>query len=300
VDTIESVYAVLLVIALVLNGIALAGATPLRNFFAPLREWRLILAILALDVVLVPVVAVGLASLLGLDEVTRAALVIIAAASAGPIGIALTRASRGDVPLAVTTVLGLGVLNLVTVPIVTGVLLPESLPLPPSTIVSSLIGLAVAPLLAGRVFALLMGRTGVTTERIAAWLATIGRVADVSLAAAVTVAVLLEPREAIAVLLGPVSIIAFVVMLTIAVSARLITPDSGRRRAIIITINARAVGLALTLTALHLGDVPGLRTTVLAFGGLTQAAPILLMLATRWWRQRARISQSTPPTSPTR
>ena len=292
---VETLYAVLLVVALVLNGVALAGATPLRNFFTPLREGRLILGILALDVVLVPLVTVGLASLFGLDEVTFAALVIVAAASAGAIGIALTRVGRGDVPLAVTVVLGLGVLNLVTIPIVTGLFLPDSVPLPPSTILSSLLGLAVAPLVAGRGFARLMSRARVAPERSTRWLAAVGRVADLSLAGAVTVAVLLEPREAIAVLLGPVSIIALVVMLTIAASARLLTADEARRRAIIITVNARAVGLALTLTALHLGDVPGLRTTVLAYGGLTQAAPILLILATRWRRQqRQRLSGSTP------
>lgn len=289
-DMIETTYAVLLVIALVLNGIALAGATPLRRFFAPLREGRLILGILALDVVVVPLVTVGLASLLGLDEVTRAAIVIVAAASAGAIGIALTRVGRGDVPLAVTTVLGLGVLNLFTVPLVTGLLLPDSVPLSPSTIVSSLIGLAVAPLLAGRVFAHLMIRARVAPERSARWLAVVGRVADLSLGGAVTVAVLLEPRETVAVLIGPVSIIAVVAMLTIAAGAKLLTADEGRRRAIIITVNARAVGLALTLTALHLGDVPGLRTTVLAYGGLTQAAPILLILAARWRLQQQRLS----------
>jgi len=281
VDAVENVYAVLLVVALVLNGIALAGATPLRHFFTPLREGSLILGILVLDIVVVPVVAVGLAVLLGLDDVTRAALVIVAATSAGAIGIALSRIGRGDVPLAVTTVLGLGALNLVTVPLVTGLLLPQSVPLPLTTIVTSLLGLAVAPLLAGRAFAFITERTHVDAERSARWLTSIGRVADICLAGAVTTAVLLDPLDTLAVLLGPVSLIAVVVMVTIAMAARVLSTDPARRRTITVTVNARAIGLALTLTALHLGDIPGLRSAVLAYGGLTQLAPILLILAAR-------------------
>jgi bile acid:Na+ symporter, BASS family len=272
--------------ALILNGIALAGATPLGRFFAPLREGRLILGILALDVLVVPVVAVGLATLLGLDAVTRSALVIVAAASAGAIGIALTRVGRGDVPLAVTTVVGLGALNLFTVPLITGLLLPDSVPLPPATIATSLFGLVVAPLVAGRVFAVITSRAHVHPERSGRWLAVVGRIADVSLASAVTVAVLLDPRETLAVLLGPVTPIAVVVMLVVVACARLLTDDPARRRTIAITINARAVGLALTLTALHLGDVPGLRSTVLAYGGLTQLVPILLVLILNRRRRR--------------
>lgn len=288
---IENLYAVLLVVALVLNGIALSGATPLRRFFAPLREGRLILGILAVDVLVVPIVAVGLATLLGLDTATRAALVIVAAASAGPIGIALSRMGRGDAPLAVTTVLGLGALNLVTMPIVTGLLLPDSVLLPPATIATSLMGLVIAPLIAGRVFAVVTARARVDAQRSDRWLAAIGRIADVSLVGAIATVVLLDPREMVDMLVGPVSLIAIVVMLTVSAAARLLTDDPARRRTIAITINARAVGLALTLTALHLGDVPGLRSTVLAYGGVTQLVPILIVLAARW---RRRLNQPTP------
>lgn len=280
-DVVESLYALLLVAALVLNGVALAGSTPLRRFFAPLREGRLILGILVLDVILVPLVAVGLAVAFDLDAVTRAALVIVAAASAGPIGIALSRIGRGDVPLSVTAVLGLGALNLFTVPLVTGLLLPASVPLPPATIATSLLGLAVAPLLVGRAFDVITTRVQVAPERSARWLAIIGRIADVCLLSAFTVAAFLDPREVVGVLAGPVSLIAIIVMLAITGCARLLTADPARRRTIVLTINARAVGLALTLTALHLGDVPGLRSTVLAYGGLTQLVPLLVVMATR-------------------
>jgi bile acid:Na+ symporter, BASS family len=283
---------VLLVIALVLNGIALAGSTPLRAFFAPLRERRLVAGVVTLDLIVVPLVAIGLAVLFRLDPVTRAALVIVAAASCGPIGIALSRVARGDIPLAVTAVVGLGALNIATVPLITGVLLPDTIPLGPLTIVTSLLGLVIAPLLTGRLVDHMTTRLAVSHARRERWLAVIGRAADVSLAGAVGVAVFLEPQAAVAVLLGPVSLIALIVMTTVALAARLITSDPARRRSIAITVNARAVGLALTLTALHLGDVPGLRTTVLAYGGLTQVVPLLVVLLARRWPRSARRSAS--------
>jgi len=283
--TLETIYAVLLVVALVLNGIALTGSTPLRTFFEPLRETRLIASITTLDTLALPVIVVVLAMLLGLDDLTRAGLVIVVATSAGPIGIALARVGRGDLPLSVTLVTGIGVLNLVTVPILAGLLLPESLPLPLGPVVSSLATLLVLPLLLGRVFAFITARLRTSEVLRTRLLGLIGRLATASLAGAVSVAVFLEPDLVLEVLAGPVTLIGFVVMILVTVAARAIITDPARRRTIILVVNARAVGLALTLVALHLGDVPGLRATVLTYGGLTQMVPILVLLMARSWER---------------
>jgi len=78
-ETVEVVYGVLLTLALVLNGVVLTGATQLRPLFAPLREPRLLIGIILLDLVVVPLVIIGAAELLDVDTVTRAALTIVAA-----------------------------------------------------------------------------------------------------------------------------------------------------------------------------------------------------------------------------
>jgi bile acid:Na+ symporter, BASS family len=277
----ERLYAALLIVALVLNGVVLTGATPLRTFFAPLREVRLISRIVALDTLVVPIVIIGLATLLRLDDATRAGLVIVAAASTGPIGVALARVSRGDVALSVTLVTGLGLLNLLTIPLLTGLLLPTSIPLAAGSVLTSLAGLLIAPLLLGRVLHRVLARLQVPPERRDRWLAHVGRVATSCLVAAVLVAVTLDTELTLGVLAGPVTPIALLTMLAVLLGARLISPDAARRRTIAIVINARAVGLALTVAALHLGDVPGLRATVLAYGGLTQLVPVLVVLANR-------------------
>jgi len=288
----ETVYATLLIIALMLNGITIAGATRFRTLLAPFREFRLITWIFLLDLVLVPAVAVGLAVLLDLDPVTRAGLVIVSASSCGAIGMALTRIARGDVPLSVTLVVGLGALNIVTVPLVSGLLLPETVRIPIMTLVASLLGLAVAPLVIGRLSGIVSGRLGMTRTTSDRLIALIQRVADVALGTAIGVALFLEPREVVAVLGGPVLWIAIVTMLAVTLAARLLTADPARVRTIAVVINARAVGLALALATLHLGDVPGLRATVLAYGGITQAVPVFVALVLRWrsGRQTATVS----------
>jgi predicted Na+-dependent transporter len=278
---IETLYAVLLLVALALNGIAIGGVTRLAQLTAPVREAGLVARIMMLDVVIVPLIVIGAAVTLDVDPVTRAGLVIVSAASSGPIGIALSRIARGDVPLSVTIVVGLGALNLVTVPFVTTLLLPAGITIPIMTLLTSLVGLAVAPLLIGRLVARIRDVTGTGEVAYGRLIGLARTSADVALAGAVTTALFLEPREVLAVLSGPVLGIACVVMLVIALTARAVTDDPARIRTVAITINARAVGLALALATLHLGDVEGLRATILAYGGLTQLVPILVVLIGR-------------------
>jgi BASS family bile acid:Na+ symporter len=278
---IETLYAVLLLTALALNGIAIAGVTRLRELAAPAREVGLVARIMTLDVLVVPLVAVGAAIALDVDPVTRAGLVLVSAASSGPIGIALSRIARGDVPLSVTIVVGLGALNLITVPVVTTLLLPSGVTIPLTTLLTSLLGLAVAPLLLGRLVALLRERSKASDAAYVRMIARLRLGADVTLFGAVTTAFLLDTRELIAALRGPVLGIAFFVMLVVMLCARAVTDDPARIRTVAITINARAVGLALALATLHLGDVEGLRATILAYGGLTQLVPILVVLIGR-------------------
>jgi BASS family bile acid:Na+ symporter len=284
--TVELLYGTLLVVALVLNGIALTGATPLRPLFAPLRESRLVLGILVLDLVVIPLAVIGGAHLLDVSPVTRAALVIVAAASCGPIGIALTRLARGDVALGVTLVAGLGALNLVTTPIFTGLFLPSSITIPLSGLLINLVGLVIAPLILGRAYATLAARRGTSAGVQQRTLTVIRRLADIALLGAIMTAATIDVTETLRILTGPVLPIALGVMLVVTLGARLITADAARIRTIAVTMNARAVGLALTIAALQLSDVPDLRATILAFGGLTQVVPLVVVLLARWVPRR--------------
>ncbi len=277
----EVLYTTLLLVALVGNGFAVAASTSIAALVEPLRERGTLARVVALDLLLVPLVIIGTATLLDVDPVTRAGLVIVGAASCGPISIALARIAGGDVPLSITLVLGLGALNFVTLPLITGLFLPTGLLIPLEALLSSLFGLAVAPLGLGFLGVRLLRRRGVTPRRMTLTLEGLRRGSDLALAAAVAVALLLEPRDIAAVLRGPVLLVALITMTVVTVAARGATRDPAQRSTLIIALNARAVGLALAVATLHLGDVDGLRPVVLAYGGLTQAIPLLVILAAR-------------------
>lgn len=289
----ETIYTALLVGSLLLNGVTLAARTPLLRLLAPLREPSLVARIVLLDLVALPLVILGTAAVVGVDTPTRVGLVIVAATSCGPIGMVLTRLVGGDVPLGVSLVVGLGAANLVTVPLLTGLLLPEGVAIPLSSLALSLAGLAVAPLLAGRAFGIVTARRGIPDARLSELVAWCARGANVLLGGAVATALAIEPR-AVLLLAGPVLPVGLAAMLAVAFGSRFVSTDPARRRTVSVTVNARAVGLALTVVALHLGDVEGVRATVLAYGGLTQIVPVAVVLAAGWHRGTSPVSAPRP------
>jgi len=299
VSDLQTVYTVLLIVGLGLNGLGVGARHDLAELRAPQRDRRTLAVALGFDLLVVPVLLLGTAWLLDVDAATWTGLVLAAACSAGAIGVALARLGRGDVPLAVALVTGLGLLNLLTIPVVTGLLLPSSLTLPLEELLYSLLGLLVLPLLAGRALARWRGfaqRPEPERERL---IARILGLADVSLLAAISVAVLLDPRAMGAALIGPVPVTGLAVMVGTAVILRSIGMAGAQRRTLLLVTNARAMGLALTLAALHLPGEPVIRGTLLAVGGLTQGLPVLVLLAARGLRPlRGRRSPAPDPAPP--
>jgi bile acid:Na+ symporter, BASS family len=275
----EQVYTVLLIAALLTNGIAVAGATPMRELFAPLRRPRVVLAAFLIDIVLVPAALLIPAYLIGLDSGVRAGLVLVAASSAGPIGIALTRMVRGDMPLAVTIVTTFGALNLITVPLIAELLLPTGIRLPLLPVTVSLFGLVIAPLLVGRAWGALAIRRGLEQQAVERTLARVGTASSVLLLLAVSTAITLDVREMGSLLVGPITLITLCVMALVLVGVLLTDRDHARRRTLAVVLNARGAGIALAVATLHLPGVPGVRPAVLAFSGLTQVLPTLILLA---------------------
>lgn len=283
---ISTVYTVALLVTVLMNGVAVAGAQPLRRLFAPLRERRLVIGALLVDIVLIPATVVAGAFLLGVDDMTRAALIILAASSTGPIGIALARAARGDVALAVSLVTALGILNVVTVPLITSLLLPESIRLPVGALLSTLVLLVVLPLVMGRLWDRVSKRPGASPTTHGRGLVVAARLSDGALIVALGAAVMLDPAALLDVWSGQLMYIAGVTMLLVSLAARLLSADAARRRTLMVVMNARAVALGLTLVALYLPDMPEIRTVVLGFGGIMQLVPIGVAVSVRLGRRR--------------
>jgi predicted Na+-dependent transporter len=272
----EQLYAVTLIIALLLNGIAIAGSAPLRDLLAPLKDWRLLLSAFFVDVVVLPVSVIGTAVLLGLDDGTRVGLIIIMAASTGPIGMALVRILRAEIPVAVSIIGLFSASNLVTVPLLMWLLVPEALHVPTGAVVQTLFVLVTLPLLSGWTIRVICLRRGVTPERLAR---AVGRVASAStlvLAAALTIAATIDLRGLLDFLGSRAALTIPAGLLATHLAVRLITTDARRRISLWVALNARAAGLSLTIVALHLGDAPGVRAAVLGYAGATQLLPFII------------------------
>lgn len=281
IDTV-TLYTILLAASLWLNGIYTVGPQPLRVLFRPLRSPRLLGGSLVVDVVVVPASILALAWLLaGISEEMRVGLVIIAAASAGPIGSVLTRMVRGDQPLAVSLVTAFGALNVLTVPVLGALLLREAVPFPLGPVVTSMTLLVFAPLFAGYLWAKVSERRQFNPERKARQLQVIGKASTWLLVVAIIVAMSFDAERVVEMLFGPVGLLAVVIMTVIAVTSYVVGRDSTERATLAIVVNARGAGLSLTIVALHFAHLADARAAVLTFSLITQIVPALLVLITK-------------------
>ncbi len=280
----EQLYTITLVSALLLNGIAIAGSAPLRELLAPLRDLRLVLAAYLVDVVVLPVSVIGTAVLLGLDDGTRVGLIIIMAASTGPIGMALVRILRAEIPVAVSIIALFSASNLVTVPFIMWLLVPEALHVPTDAVVQTLLLLVVLPLLTGWTIRVVSLRRGVAPIRLARTIARTGTASSIALALALSIAAIIDVAGLVAFLSSPAALTIPAGMLATYLAIRPIGSDARRRVALWIALNARAAGLSLTIVALHLPDAPGVRAAVIGYAGATQVLPFLVArsLQGRW------------------
>ena len=272
----EQLYAVTLIIALLLNGIAIAGSAPLRDLLAPLKDWRLLLSAFFVDVVVLPVSVIGTAVLLGLDDGTRVGLIIIMASSTGPIGMALVRILRAEIPVAVSIIGLFSASNLVTVPLLMWLLVPEALHVPTGAVVQTLFVLVTLPLLSGWTIRVTSLRRGVTPERLARAVGRVASASTLALAAALTIAATIDLRGLLDFVGSRAALTIPAGLLATHLAVRLISTDPRRRIALWVALNARAAGLSLTIVALHLGDAPGVRAAVLGYAGATQLLPFII------------------------
>jgi len=210
----------------------------------------------------------------------RVGLVLIAAASTGPIGSVLTRMVRGDLPLAVSLVTAFGGLNLLTVPVLGALLLQRTVPFPLVPVLTSLL-LVFAPLLLGYLWTQLSQRRNVSAARTAVQMRFAGAASSILLATAVSVALVSDFERVAVLLFGPVGLLSLVTMMVIAAAAFFLGTTSSQRATLAIVLNARGGGLALTVAALHFADVQDARATVVTFSLVTQVLPTVVTLVMR-------------------
>ena len=118
------------------------------QILAPLRNGRLVVLSLLANFVLAPVVAIGLARVLGLDEPLAIGLLLVGVAGGAPFLLKLADLARANMPFAVGLMVGLMVITVGYMPIVLPLLLP-GVSVNPANVARSLILLMLTPLAVG-------------------------------------------------------------------------------------------------------------------------------------------------------
>jgi BASS family bile acid:Na+ symporter len=118
------------------------------RIIAPLRNWRFVLAALAVNFVAVPLMALLLAEAFGLTEDLRVGLMLAAAAGGAPTVPKLVQIAKGEAASSVALVTLLIVATVVFMPVVLALLLPRT-DVAAGSIALSLSGQMLLPLAAG-------------------------------------------------------------------------------------------------------------------------------------------------------
>jgi bile acid:Na+ symporter, BASS family len=136
------------VVFVISSTLAVGLGLTVQQILAPLRNGRLVVFSLLANFVLAPLVAIGLARVLGLDEPLGVGLLLVGVAGGAPFLLKLADLAKGNMPFAVGLMVVLMVITVGYVPIVLPLLL-EGVSVNPANIARSLILLMLIPLAVG-------------------------------------------------------------------------------------------------------------------------------------------------------
>lgn len=233
--------------------------------------------IVAFELVLVPPAAFAICVLLDVPTPFATGIILLGAASAGPLGITATRIARADAAMAVVLVAVLALADVVAVPLWAGVLLGRVVPVPVMDIVVMVVAWMALPLGLGL---LVRARTPKVADRLlspTAVVSTIGVPAIIVIALVNNWALLGSP--------GAASIIpAAVLLLLLAGIGGAVVAGGARdvRVAGALTSAQRANTVALGIAIASFPDMPEAQLTVVVFGVLCTIL-VLAMAAGLGW-----------------
>jgi len=164
--------------------VGLGTQVSLGEIARSLRQWRLVVRAIVLDVVLVPVVMWIAVELLVPDEGYATGLLLVAFAAAGPLRLKLAQVMGADPAFAIGIVVILEVANIVLVPLWASLLGLSSSADILVDIVRTLALLVALPLAMGMAFRSLRPANAVTLGRRALVLAAVGLVVSVAIISA--------------------------------------------------------------------------------------------------------------------
>lgn len=257
----DNIYSVALIVTLWATAAGLGASHDVRDFRAIGVRRALLLRLVVLDVLIVPLVVLGLVRLLSVPEPYAFGVLLVGTASAGALGLKTSQLAHGDLPLAIALVLALEIANIIAMPIWASLLMPSAIIVPLAEIWRTLILGILLPLGLGlAIHARAPGRAG-PFSHIAMQVSTIGLAVLIG-------TILVRDGSAVIDALG-FGVPAVAIASTLAVLALgwlFGGPDAASRRTAALVSSARANTVALAVATTMFGASNGASSAIVVFG----------------------------------
>jgi bile acid:Na+ symporter, BASS family len=274
----DDLYQVALIATLWSTGLALGASITLRDIGSVLRSTSLLARISVLDVVVIPALAWLVIRMVDLNDDLAVGVLLVAIASAGPVGMKFSQIARGDLALAIALVVLLEAANAFAIPIWVALVMPAGAEVSLGPVITILVTLVVLPLSIGGVARAGAPRMAFRLVRPLTRLSTVGILLVVGILVTRNLELLLDA-------IG--SGVALVALALSAASAALGwalggTGFASRRTASLVT-TVRAGGPALAIANEAFAGRPGVAVAIVVYGVI--ALVVALILSVLWGRR---------------
>ena len=250
----------------------------IAEIIEPLRDIRLLLVTLAANFVIVPLTALLLANLLGLEEDLRVGLILISLVAGAPLVPKLAQIAKANIAFAVASTALLVVATVIYLPLVFPLVLP-GVRLDAMNIIRPLAIQIVLPLVLGLIV------DYISKDEADVLLPVLGQIANVSLTLMLVLMLGGNVGNVLG-LIGTGSILAAILLFAVAMAAGYLLggPDDGTRRTLSMATGQRNLAAAFVVAAGSFADRPTVMVFLAAAGLI---AMILMMPIAGWFGKRA-------------
>ncbi len=154
----------------------------LEDFSRVLKQPKIIAITVALQFMIMPLIALCLSKILGFSTELLVGMVLVGAVSGGTASNVITYLAKGDVALSITMTITSTLLSVVATPFLTLLYVGQSIPVPTNDMLLSILKMVLAPVIAGVIVNYFLHKT---IKRYEPYLATLSMVAIVFIIAIV-------------------------------------------------------------------------------------------------------------------
>lgn len=279
----EALFSGLIFITVALTSLAiglLTSVRALREAFANSVFWTAV----GVNTVVVPLVGWVVVTLLPTNEQTATGVVLCAICAAGPVGLKASQIARADLSWALSLTVMLLLLNTVTLPLWSTILVGESLTVRASDLLVVLLVAILLPVAAGS------GIRRWFASRAQSWSRVATQVSNLTLVGAIAVGVAGNLDDLVGSLSAWTPLAAAAIVGFAGLLGRSLASDSRRGRATSLTTLNRATSVALLVIGRVFPEATEVFTAVVIFGLVQTMAALLLSL---YWRRERVQARST-------